>query len=279
MLNKKKVHLSIIIVYYNTPKEIVTCLNSINKASKDVPYEVIIVNNNSPKPLPASITKNRAFKKINNAKNVGYGKAINQAAKMAKGKYLLILNPDTICLKDSIDLMVEKLEEDKKIGVIGPQLVDKYGNVLHSIGSMPKLPDALFVFSPINKIWPNNPYSKRYLAKDIDRNKEQETDTVGGAAMIFRKKVFDEVKGFDERFFMYFEEADICYRLKHLGYKILYYPSAKIIHLLGRSTSDKTWIRKTFEQSRYEFFKKYYGIPIAFICELFLRKFNLKSFY
>lgn len=215
--------------------------------------------------------KNKSFLIIENVENVGYGKAINQATKFAKGKYLLVLNPDTVCLKDSIYLMAERMKQDKEIGVIGPQQIDKKGNTLHSIGSMPRLPDALFALSFINRLWPNNPYSKKYWAKNVDRNKEQETETVGGAAMMFRKEIFDKVGGFDERFFMYFEEADICLRIKKHGYKILYYPQAKIIHLVGKSASNKKRIRKTFEASRFKFFQKYYGTPLALPSEFFLR--------
>ncbi len=263
--------ISIVYVYYNTLGEIAFSIRSIENAIDKLFYEIIIVNNNSPKPLPSFIKRDGSIKIIENIENYGYGKAVNQAAKIAKGEFLLVLNPDTICREGAIKLMVQRIKEDKQIGVLGPQQVDKRGRILHSIGSMPKLPDALFALSFINKLWPNNPYSKRYWAREVNRNKEQETETVGGAAMMFRKDVFDSVGGFDERFFMYFEEADICLRVRRLGYKVLYYPQAKIIHLVGKSTSDKKWIRKTFEDSRYKFFKKYYGTPIALVSEFFLR--------
>lgn len=263
--------ISIVYVYYNTPREIEESIGSIKSAAENIKYEIIIVDNKSPKPLPLSLRRNRKIKFINNDENLGYGKAVNQAAKIATGKYILVLNPDTICLSGSIKLMVERIKKDKEIGVLGPQQIDKNGRILHNIGSMPRLPDALFALSFINKVWPNNPYSRKYWARDTDRNREQETETIGGAAMMFRKEVFDSVGGFDERFFMYFEEADICLRIKKLGYKLLYYPKAKIIHLVGKSSSDKKWIKRTFEASRYKFFQKHYGAPAALASEVFLR--------
>lgn len=263
--------ISIIIVYYNTPKEIINCVKSIPDAVSSTYYEIIIVNNASPKPLPSSIKHTGRMKIIESVENLGYGKAINKAAKESSGEYLLILNPDTVCTKNSIKLMLDRIKKDKKIGVLGPQQIDKKGKILNSTGGIPRLPDALFVFSFINKIWRNNPYSKKYWGRQMDRTIEQETETVGGACMLFPKKLFDKLNGFDERFFMYFEEADICLRLRNKGYKILYYPKAKVIHLVGKSTSNKEWIRKTFEESRYKFFKKYYPQPIAFISEHLLR--------
>ncbi len=263
--------ISIIYVYYNTPHEILDSINSLRSAASN--YEVIIVNNKSTRPLPEEIKKKKHLKIIDNIENVGFGKAANQAVKLARGTYVMILNPDTVCYTKSIDLMVARMQLDKTIGVLGPQQVNKQGEILHSIGSMPMLPDAIFVFSFLRKIWPKNPYKEKFWAKGIDRTKEQETETIGGACMLFPKKIFDAVGGFDERFFMYFEEADICLRIKKLGYKIFYYPKAKIMHLVGKSTSDKDWIKKTFEKSRYEFFKKYYPFPTALLSELFLRLF------
>lgn len=263
--------LSIIYAYYNTPEEIIESVSSLKNAVKDIPFEIILVDNASPKKLPQKIKQNKEIQIITNTKNVGFGKAVNQAAKRSFGKYLLVINPDTICKELSIKNMVEKMETDEKIGVLGPQLQTKNGEILHSIGSIPTLPDSLFVFSFFDKLFPQNYYSQKYFSKNVDRNIEQETEIVGGACMLFRKNVFEKVNGFDERFFMYFEEADICLRIKKMKYKIVYFPKSVIIHLVGKSNTNKKWIQKTFEESRYKFFKKYYGTPIAFFSESFLR--------
>lgn len=263
--------LSIIYIYYNTPKEIADSISSLRTAVKNVSFEILIVDNASPKRLPQIIMQNKKIAFLQNVKNLGFGKAVNQAVKKAKGQYLLVINPDTLCTKNSIFTMVERMKKDKKIGVLGPQLQKQNGEILHSIGSVPKLPDSLFVFSFLNKLFPNNPYSKKYWASNVDRNAEQETETVGGACMLFKKDVFLQVGGFDERFFMYFEEIDICLRIKDAGYKILYFPKSVVIHFVGKSTTNKKWIQKTFEESRYKFFEKKYGVPIAFLTEVFLR--------
>ena len=266
-----KPKLSIIYIYYNTPKEIAESISSLKTAIKNFSFEILIVDNASPKKLPQEITQNKKITVFQNTENLGFGKAVNQAAKKALGEYLLVLNPDTLCTKNSISSMIKRMEKDKKIGALGPQLQKQNGDILHSIGSVPKLPDSLLVFSFLNKLFPSNPYSKKYWAKDVDRNLEQETETIGGACMLFRKDVFLKVGGFDERFFMYFEEVDICLRIKSIGYKIMYFPKSVVIHFVGKSTTNKKWIQKTFEESRYKFFKKKYGAPIAFLTEAFLR--------
>ena len=259
---------SIIYVYFNTPIEIKQSINSVLKTS-GIRFEIIIVNNNSPKPLPKNLKK--SVKIITNLKNLGYGKAVNQGVRIAKGEIILLANPDTIFLKDSISLMFKKITIDKKIGVIGPQLLSKEGKILHSIASMPNLPDVLFAQSFLNKLWPNNYYSRKYWAIGIDKNKEQESDTVGGAVMLMRKSIFKKIGGFDERFFLYFEEADLCKRIKLAGYKIIYLPNAKVIHFVGRRTKNKNFIKQNFEKSRFLFIEKYYGFLPALMTEAFLR--------
>lgn len=266
---------SLIYVYFNSSKEIIDSIKSLKGALGKLTYEIIIVDNNSPKALPTSFFGKRNVKIIKNDENLGFGAAVNLGAKVAVGKYFFVINPDTVCIKNSINLLFNRISKDKKIGVIGPQQIDKNGRILHSTAGIPKFPDALFVYSRLNKLWPNNPYSRKYWSKDRDLNKEQETETIGGAAMMFPKKIFEEVGGFDERFFMYFEETDICQRIRKLGYKILYYPKAKIIHHVGRSTSDKKWIQKTFEESRLKYFKKYNSHLIALGMEVFIRLLNL----
>lgn len=263
--------LSIIYIYYNTPEEILSSIKSVLNTIKKTEFEIVVVDNNSPKPLPKMKFKFKKIRIIVNNKNLGFGKAVNQAVKIASGNYIFILNPDTVALENSIDLLVKKIESDKKIGILGPQLIDSRGRILHSIASNPKLPDVLFALSFINKYWPTNPYSKKYWATGVDRNIEMETETLGGAALMMSKKLFLKIKGFDERFFLYFEEIDLCNRIKKLGYKVLYYPKAKIIHLVGKSSNNRKLISRHYQTSRFKYLCKYYGFIPAVIAESFLR--------
>ncbi len=269
-----KIKLSIVYVYYNTPEELELSIKSLEKACAKIPYEVIIVNNNSPKSIPNQVHRRPNLTIINNHLNYGYGKGLNLGASIAKGEYLVLANPDIIFEKEAIKNMFSKIEKNPKIGVIAPQLIERSGDILQSISGMPYLLQSLFVFSFLSKIWRKNPFSAKYHNLNLDRNREHEVDVVSGACMMVKKSVFDKVGGFDERFFMYFEEADFCFRIKKFGYEILYLPKAKAIHLVGRSNQDKEWIGKAFEQSRFKFFKKYHGLIPALLGEFFLRFFK-----
>lgn len=266
--------LSVVYVYYNTPNEIEKSIETLKRSLGKIPYEVIIVDNASSWGIPEELIDLPNIKFIKNNVNYGYGKGLNQGAKIAQGEYLLLVNPDVEFTKNSMDELLTRMVEDPKIGVIGPQLTDGKGMILQSISGVPSLLRSLFVFSFIAKIWPNNPFLIKYHNLDLDRNEEHEVDVVSGACMLVRKSCFDEVSGFDERFFMYFEEADFCLRIKKEGYKILYVSKAKIIHLVGKSNQNKEWIRKTFEQSRFKFLKKYHGVIQAVLGELLLKFFN-----
>lgn len=269
--------ISIIFVYFNTPKELLHAIGSIKNAIGKLSYEIIIVDNASLVSLPAKIKQNKKVKIIKNEINIGYGTAINRGSKAARGKYLLISNPDIFLEKDSINRLYKKIKNDSKIGIVGPQILDEERKIRSSISGFPKLPDALFAFSFINKLFPNNRYSKKYWLLDLDRKKEQEIDVLSGACMLIKKDLFTKVKGFDERFFMYFEESDICFKVKQNGYKIIYFPRAKIIHYIGASNRDKEWIQEKFEESRFKFFKKYHSFPAAYLGELSLRLSKHKS--
>lgn len=269
-----KIKLSVIYVYYDTPEELQLSIKSLERACIKIPFEVIIVNNNSPKGIPKKIYDKSNIMIIENGTNYGYGKGLNQGATIAKGEYLLLVNPDIIFKKEAIINLLREIQRKPKIGIIAPQLIDEKGNILQSISGMPFLPRSLFIFSFLNKMWSKNPFSAKYHNLNLDRNKEQKVDVVGGACMMIKKSLFEKISGFDERFFMYFEEADFCFRIKQLGYSITYYPKAKAIHLVGRSSQDKEWIEKTFEQSRFRFFKKYHGLIPASLGEFVLRFFK-----
>lgn len=274
MVKGSSYDVSIIFVYHNTPKEITNAVRSIKKAVGKYSYQIIVVDNDSPKKIPRQLLNISGLKYLQR-ENIGYGRALNEGAKIAEGGYLLLANPDLIFEKDSISSMIGKMESDPSIGMIGPQLLDKNKKILKVGSDIPLLPGTIFSFSVLNKLFPNNLYSKKYFLLDFDRKKEREIPAIAGACMLVRKDVFNKVKGFDKRFFMYFEEADMCYRISKAGYRVLYYPLAKVIHLVGKSSNDKKWIEKTFERSRYEFLKKYHGRLLGTLGEGAIRLLNL----
>lgn len=267
--------LTFVYVYFNTPNELISSISSIFKYLRNNISEIIIVNNNSPIPIPKSHNIFKREKKkiviINSSCNLGYGKAANLGISHTKTNFLLLLNPDTVLLDKNIIRMVVMMKKNKKIAIMGPQLLDTSGEILHSIASIPKIPDAIFALSFLNKLFPNNPYSIKYWGLNLNRNLMQKVDSVGGAAMLINKMIFKKLGGFDENFFLYFEEIDLCKRTTDRGYQIWYYPNSKIRHLLGRSSQDKHFIQLNYEKSRLYYFRKHYNLVIALLAELFLR--------
>ena len=270
-----KCKVSFIYVYFNTPKELVESLRSIKNSIGKLSYEVIVVDNASQKPIPSRLPENITL--IKNDFNFGFASGVNLGGSKANGEYLLIVNPDTILSNDSIFQLVNKIEKDPKIGIIGPAMVDQKGKKLKTFAGSPLLPNGFFAFSKIGKLFPFSIFHEKYWLTKLDDQKEQEVEIIGGACFLIRKKLFDKINGFDERFFMYFEEADLCLRVKLQGKKILYYPNSKIIHLVSRSNADEVLIKKRYEKSRYLFFKKYHGLLLALISEFLLRMISKKN--
>jgi len=246
--------LSVIVVKYKSEEYLDPCLKSLGESPL---WEIIVVDND----------KN----------NIGYGGGCNLGAKKAKGKYLLFLNPDTGVLPGSLKKMIDFLEKNNEVAVLGPKLFNsqKMDLQVTCVGDLDPL-TAIFSLSFFNKIFPDNQFSQKYFLSDWDRNSIKEVGAVSGAALMIRKDIFKKIDGFDEDFFLYFEEIDLCRRINMLGKKVVYYPEAGIIHFKGKSsqaTGNKT--KKYFLASRFNFFKKNYGFFQALLVEGFLRTFEL----
>ncbi len=262
---------SIIIVNYNVKKELFECLESIISSRPKAPYEIVVVDNDEEKTI-----QNELYKKFSKAiyipnANKGFGQGNNVGAKRAKGEYLFFLNPDTKVVPLAIDELVSFLKNNTKAGIVAPLLHDLQGEAYQQ-GAMELTPkSAIISLSFINKLFPNNPISKKYFLADWNKKDIREVDIVPGTAFMIRKNIFEEVGGFDENFFLYFEEFDLCRRVKKLGLKIFINPEAKIMHYWGLSTGTRDDIDSIFKESRFYYFKKHFGIISAFFTESILR--------
>lgn len=264
--------ISIIIVHYKNEKDLFDCLDSLYGLKVSQSYEVIIVDNSENKNLQKSLlTKNYKNQKyISSPKNLGYGGGMNLGAKYAKGEYLFILNPDVVFKNDIISSLIGKFEKNKRTGIISPLLYTT-DNVIMEQGARELTPlRALIKLSFIDKLFLNNPISKDYWVKDWEDKNLKEVDNVPGTALVIKKQIFDEVRGFDEIFFLYFEEFDLCKRVRERGYKIFIDPTSKLIHKWGTSTKLLKNRDEIFKKSRYYYFKKHFGFLKAIIIESFL---------
>ncbi len=264
--------ISIIIVHYKNENDLFDCLDSFYILKIKHLYEVIIVDNSENKNLQKSLlTKNyKNLRYVSSLKNLGYGAGMNLGAKHAKGEYLFILNPDVVFTTDIISPLVSSFKKNKTTGIISPLLYTT-DNVIMEQGARELTPfRALIKLSFIDKLFPNNPISKDYWVKDWEDKNLKEVDNVPGTALIIKKETFNEIRGFDENFFLYFEEFDLCKRVREKGYKIFIDPTSKLIHKWGTSTKLLKNRDEIFRKSRYCYFKKHFGFLKAIIIESFL---------
>lgn len=268
--------LSIIYVHYKVEKELNDSIKSITSDPTLKNYEIIVVDNSNSKKLKKTF-QNTKFKVnlIAMNSNIGFGAACNIGASIARGDLLLFLNPDTIVRSGSISKMIYAFRESKKTGAVGPKITNINLNRLQSVSKEIKYPQILVLHSFLSKIWFTRRINEKFLYKDKDLTKFHKVEVIGGACMLIRAKVFEKIKGFDEKFFMYFEEHDLCNRIRLAGYDVIYFPESTVVHLVGSSLRDKKKIQKYFQKSRFEYSKKYFGFKKAIVTEIILRYFTL----
>ncbi|RJQ38907.1 glycosyltransferase [Candidatus Microgenomates bacterium] len=264
--------LSVIIVHYKVKEILFNCIDSILKSKTKVLFEIIVVDNDEKKIIEKELKKKFPLVKyIKSMENVGFGEGNNLGAKISQGEYLFFLNPDTIVFPNTIDNLVNFINKDKKVGVVAPLLLDK-NNIPYEFQGTKKLTPfrAVFALSFLNKIFPNNPVSKKYWIKNWNKRRLKEVDVVPGTAFAIKKNIFERVNGFDKKFFLYFEEFDLCNRVKLLGFKIFINPGSCVIHFWGESSKTMDGLNKIFLNSRFYYFKKNFGYLKAFLLNIFL---------
>lgn len=175
---------------------------------------------------------------VRNKKNIGYSKSYNKGTHLAKGRYILHLNSDiTLKSKNSLDIILQYMETHKRVGIVGCRLFKNNGTLdLPCKRSFPTLKNILFQSVGLSRIFPKNRTFGEYYLTYLDENEVNEVDCLMGAFMFIRKKVFDEIGYLDERFFIYGEDIDFCYRTKKAGWKIVYYPLIAVQHRHGGTT-------------------------------------------
>ncbi len=230
--------LSIIIVNYNVKYFLEQSLHSVRKAIKGLDVEVFVVDNNSVDgSIEMLLNKFHEVQTIANKNNVGFSKANNQGIKLAKGKYVLLLNPDTIVEEDTFSKIVQFMDEHQDAGGLGVKMVDGKGNFLpESKRGLPTPSVAFYKIFGLSRLFPKSRIFGKYHLGFLNREEIHEVDILSGAFMLLRKSVLDKIGLLDETFFMYGEDIDLSYRIIKAGYKNYYFPKTRIIHYKGEST-------------------------------------------
>lgn len=243
---EKKIELSVIIVNWNGAEFVGKCLKSVFESKFNKPWEVIVVDNNSSDKSVEIIKQFSQVIAIENKENVGFGSANNQALKQATGKFVFLLNPDTQIFPDSMEKLVEKIEEEEKIAIVAPQLVNENGSLQKEIGHFPGLVDSILVLLKLHRM----PFFKDLVYPKVDYSQEHEAEHLMGSALLIRREVLDSVGVFDEHFFLWFEETDLEKRIKKAGWKLIYYPQARVVHLLSKSIKQVSPLKRQLMWSK-----------------------------
>jgi len=256
-----KIDVSIIIVSWNTRQITCNCIDSIYDQTNNLDFEIIIIDNASVD--DSVVTIKRDYPEvilIENKENRGFATANNQGIEISQGRYILLLNSDTIILDNAIAKTVEFADKHPKAAVVGCKALNPDMILQPTCFMFPSLLNMVLSTTYMYKLFPRNRFFGRERMSWWDRNDVRELDVVTGCFMLVREKAIEEIGLMDEHFFMYGEETDWCYRFKKADWKMLFTPDAEIIHLGGRSTaqiSEKMLIE--LRLSILKFIKKHHG--------------------
>jgi len=257
------VKLSIIIVNYNARDFLKQCLNSLYESICRLSFEIIVVDNHSDDDSCAMIKREfPQVRLIENSRNTGFAGGNNVGISAARGLYILLLNSDTKVIGDALEKMVIFLDEHPEVAVVTSRLVYPDFSDQGVARTFPTPMNALFGRrSLLTRLFPNNKYSRKYLvSRSYISDVPFEIDWVSGACLMARKGVMEEVGLLDEKFFMYWEDADLCLRIKKKGWLIFCVPEARVIHYEGKSTKRKSRSRLIieFNKSAYRYYRKHH---------------------
>jgi GT2 family glycosyltransferase len=229
--------LSITICSWNTLEDTRACLASLERELKSVPFEVIVIDNNSEDGSPDMVRQEFAWVQLFAlSRNLGFTGGHNYALERRNGRHALLLNSDTVVHEGAIQALLDYLEANPKIGILGPKLLNPDGSLQPSCRAFPNPVAALFRNTPIGRLFPNNRYTREYLMTDWDHISVRSVDWVSGAAMLARDQLIDQIGGLDPEYFMYCEDIDWCWRARKAGWDVVYYPGSVITHAVGHST-------------------------------------------
>lgn len=230
--------LSVIIVNYNVKHFLEQCLHSVYKAAKEIETEIFVVDNNSVDGSAQLIReKFPDLHFIENNENVGFSRANNQAIRIAKGEYILLLNPDTVVEEDTFLKVTGFMDKHPEAGGLGVKMIDGKGTFLpESKRGLPTPWVAFYKMFGLSKLFPNSRKFGKYHLSYLNKNEIHDVEILAGAFMLLRKETLDKVGLLDEAFFMYGEDIDLSYRIIQGGYKNYYFPETTIIHYKGEST-------------------------------------------
>lgn len=232
--------LTVVTVTYNSAAQVKRYAESLRWALDKISSEIWVIDNASPDQTVQELKKFPYLKVILNSKNVGYGKANNLALRKTKSEHVLLLNPDTVTPKSTIKKMISYLESNKDVGLVTCRVETASGDLDRACRrGFPTPWRSITRMLYLDRVFPKTRLFGSYNLTFLPEDKINDIDSAVGAFMLIRRKALDQIGLFDEKFFMYGEDIDLCYRLKKKGWRIVYNPTAKILHYKGVSTGIK----------------------------------------
>ena len=262
--------LSIIIVNYKERGFLRQCLKGIERAVPKVSYEVIVVDNNSNDESAEMVEEFfPAVRLLRHTINVGLAKGNNAGARLATGRYLLFLNCDIAVFKGTLEALVRYLDEHPTVGIVAPKLLNPDRSVQISCYNFPSLLVPILRRSPLGRFSWAQPILRRYLMLDYDHDTTQPIDWALGAALMVRRRAFDQIGGMDERYFLYLEDVDLCRQMWMRGWEVVYGTFVSLIHYHQRTSATSTgfgpllnWHTRRHIISGIKYYTKYFRQPL-----------------
>lgn len=263
--------LSIIIVSWNVAPLLLTCLSSIRAHAADLNHEIIVVDSASTDDTVAQVrTAYSDVTLLPQTDNVGFSRGNNIGLAAARGRYLLLLNPDTEIIGAALQQMVAYLDAHPTVGIVGPHTRNSDGTHQSTRRRFPSLAVALFESTWVQPLAPRR-LLDHYVVADADDDAVVSVDWVQGSALLARREVYEQIGGLDEGFIMYSEEMDWCRRAKEAGWGVVYLGTARIVHHGGKSSEQVVARRHIhFQTSKIRYFRKYHGAVAAGVLRGFL---------
>lgn len=261
--------LSVVIVNHNTRDLLLQTLNSVFlHIKKEIVIEVFVVDNGSSDGSDEAVKSSfPSVHLICNKVNTGFSYANNQAIRLSTGQYVLLLNSDTIVQENTFRTMIGFMDANPAVGAAGCKVIKPDGTLdLACRRSFPTPMNSLYQALKLDKLFPNSPRFASYNLTYLNEDEAYPVDSLVGAFMMVRREVIDQVGMLDERFFMYGDDLDWCYRIKHAGWQIWYYPKTSIIHYKGASSKKKK-VRMIYEfhKAMYQYYDKHHAENTCFL--------------
>lgn len=239
--------LSVVVVSYNSSDFLPACLASLREAPFEPRPEVFVVDNASADGS-ADLVAARfpEVRLLRNGGNVGYSRAVNQAWREASGDFLLVLNPDIVVRDRALQVLHRHLVDHPEVGLVAPRLLNPDGTLQYSCRRHYTLATYALRRTPLRRLFPDHPIVRRHLMADWDHAEARDVDWVLGAAMMLRREALGATV-MDERYFIYFEDVDLCVRLRREGWRVVYEPEAVMLHHHRRASAEGMWNRRKYE--------------------------------